>query len=929
MSLNVREVLNEYSITYEAQGERLRVLCPFHDDHNPSGEFRLDGRFKCYSCQRHSSIYGYLKQKLGKSVYFEINNKFVENLDKVINPETIENAHREISKPQSKPLLEALYRRGITDRDIDDHRIGVIKDRISIPIRNNRRYFVNLRLYRPGATSKKFTNFPRFGRPPRLFPIEQLEYDTLLLCGGEIKAIAAARRLNSFGIGAISCTAGEGNIPSELRGAFEGKYLYICNDIDEAGRRASAKLAHEFEHVATEVYVVELPLDIEKFPHGDINDFIAEGGDLHQLIKDTKLYEYKLEVPYAEEEDAELVSLMQATSAKSAGKRLKVKAVVSTMDTSPYSIPKKVEVKCNRDASVCEFCPVSKLRVEEQILDIPAESPAIIKMVGETDRVVNTAVKQGVGIPEGCKKCSFNILEHYNVEEARVSEAIDLNAQRMERSMQSAFCIGPDLQLNSCYMMTGRMFPHPKNQQATLLISNYEATESALDTYVCKDTEKLKVFQPKEWSVEGLKEKLEEIYTDLEANVTYIYERRDLHTLVDMAYHSALRVEVEGKLERGWVEVIIVGDTSCGKTWVTQNLMAHYSLGELVDCKTATAAGLLGGQEQFNKTRWFITWGKLPSNDRGLVILEELGGMPKQTFGKLTEVRSSGIAQITGIAKGDQRTPSRVRLIANSNPVSEDMTVEDYNYGLDILRELFAPQDLRRFDAAIIVAKNELPVETLQQYRPIIEHKYTSSLCRELVLWCWTRQKAIFEDDTYLFNACKPLFEKFSSKVPIVDNSTMKLKVARLAAGLAGRTYSFKDDYIFVRKCHLDYTVKLLDEIYSKESFGYEAFSDLQREAEKLVSPEAIKNMIRSKINNPEDFVDHVLWSNEIDRYFLQDLLGVPPDTAGEIMSFFIRQRALKHVKRNTYRKTKEFIALLKKMQKEKPETPEFLKGEF
>lgn len=203
-------------------------------------------------------------------------------------------------------------------------------------------------------------------------------------------------------------------------------------------------------------------------------------------------------------------------------------------------------------------------------------------------------MQRSVGNTKRCKKCSFKPIEFYNVEEVRISEALDLKVRKTEKSMQAAYCIGDSLELNSSYEMTGRMFPHPKNQQATLLISSYETTEDALDTYVCENPEKLKLFQPKEWSVKGLEEKLKDIYDDLSANITFIYERHDLHLCMDLAYHSPLFINVQGREEKGWVEVLIVGDTAQGKSEVSKNLMNHYSLGDLVECKNATAAGLLG-----------------------------------------------------------------------------------------------------------------------------------------------------------------------------------------------------------------------------------------------------------------------------------------------------------------------------------------------
>lgn len=200
--------------------------------------------------------------------------------------------------------------------------------------------------------------------------------------------------------------------------------------------------------------------------------------------------------------------------------------------------------------------------------------------------------------------------------------------------------------------------------------------------------------------------------------------------------------------------------------------------------------------------------------------------MKPDVFAKLTETRSSGIAQITGIAKGDQKKAARTRIIANSNS-RFDRNISDYNYGVDCLVELIGSrEDLRRFDMALIVERNEVDKELFEALKPEYPHKYTSELCRELVLWAWTLDKVRFEDEEYLFKSVSSLYQKFSNDIPLVDTGSMRFKLARLAAALAARTFSVNEDMeLLVRNCHIDYIVQYLDRTYSKPSFGYAQYS--------------------------------------------------------------------------------------------------------
>src|SRR5690606_31887630 len=137
---------------------------------------------------------------------------------------------------------------------------------------------------------------------------------------------------------------------------------------------------------------------------------------------------------------------------------------------------------------------------------------------------------------------------------------------------------------------------------------------------------RLQLFRPVEWSVESIRERLADIYADFEANVTRIYMRPEIHLFVDLAYHSALLLNVDGDREKGWGEVLIMGDSSQGKSRVIMNMMQHYRLGKSVVAKNASTAGLIGGLQQLGN-EWFVSWGAIPTHDKRLVFIEELKGI--------------------------------------------------------------------------------------------------------------------------------------------------------------------------------------------------------------------------------------------------------------------------------------------------------------
>jgi hypothetical protein len=860
-------------------------------------------------------------------IHHEIHKKYGFKETKVLQATNIERFHNSIWNPPAKKLLEELRKRGVTDKTIRQHKLGTNGGRITIPIRNAAGYFVNIRNYLPGAKDNKVINQGKGYGELRFYPVDQLGYDRILLTGGEIKALVAAQELNEHDIGAITGTWGEGNWTKELLDQLKGSIIYVCMDIDEAGKKAAEKLCNALQDIAITIYKINLPLDVEKFPSGDINDFVVEGGKLIDLIDSAKPWEFVQPVKYDEKEEANDLTLSEATHASNAKKRVRFKAVVSAVEPSPFAIAEKVHVICDRESKYCKICAIpERCKPSDQVLEIEKESDSLLKMVGASDKEQHRVFQEEFKIPKLCQNVSFESNTFFNIDHVCLSSELDITDRDTNRTMQSAYCIGDGINLNETYELEGRSFPHPKTQQITFLLSKYEKTQNHLDNYTPTSLGELEVFRPKEWTVEGLSNKLNEIYKDLEANVTRIFKRRPLHLAVDLTYHSPLLYTFDGSDKaKGWLQTLIIGDSSVGKTETSYNMMNHYGLGERVDCDGATIAGLVGGVQKFGD-RWFITWGKIPNNDRRICILEEFKGLQPEVIAKMKDMRSSGVAELTKIET--RTTQARARLLVISNPRSS-VTISGHNFGVDAVSELIgSPEDVRRFDLVMILDRTEVDVRELQKFRPEHPHYYTSELCRSLILYCWTCKNVVFEDESHVFERTNELCADFTDEIPIVDRGSMRLKLAKLSAALAGRTFSTRDDEtILVRNCHIDYITEFLNKEYSKPCFGYKDFSTMVFEQENLVSDEEVRIHILTEVKHSGDFVAHILNQDVIDVWFIQDVCGWDTETARNTLGFLIRQRALKKIGRGC-RKTAQFVALLKEL-KENPnlkDIPDHLK---
>jgi len=940
--INALDELERADIKYDliaAEKPQAKIRCPFHDDETPSAVVYLDSRmFQCRAagCKAHGDLIKLLarKKKVTRhSIIEELSNRYTLVGDKIVEPAVIEAWHAALW--EHEPSLAELRKRGVTNEDIREARIGysVEERRITIPVRVESGVFVQCKKYKPGAPSREKMRMMRGRRRDLIYQVEQLAlFDTIMLCGGELKALVAKRQLNRHGIGAISPIEGEGSWHPDFNHKIAGKHIIVCLDVDHGGRtEAIAYCAKLFPFVAS-IGILTLPLDTQKFPTGDINDFVGPlvGGNLFDVIPSVVPWQptEHIDAEYETPEPATLTNAMQAINV---GRRVEITGILAAVGQAPYAIPKTLNVLCTKNEDCCGACPVTLHNKSEWT--IKAESKELLSFVDTDENKHPQYMQRALEIPTACRVCSFEVKEHYHAEITRVSPPSLLTSRDTERNMQPAIFVGNrPLELNAPYKFVGRMFPHPRNAEATLVISEWEPTQDSLATYQCTDLELLEVFKPDEWTVDGIQRKLDDIYSDFEANVTKIYQRRDLHLVNDLFYHSPLFIKFQNNTVNGWVQALVIGDTAQGKSEIScgsastgrRGLQGHYDLGEKVECKNATVAGLIGGLMHFG-TKWLVAWGKIPTNDKGAVILEEAKGLTTQMIGQLTDMRSSGEASLIKIEK--RTTSARTRGLWNTNTrdgrngIGREMS--QYNFGVEAIVELIgALEDTRRFDLFYIADKNDVDaavINLLDKDRPHVPHVYTSKLCRALVLWAWTRDEETqchFEDEATaeVMRQATRLCGIFHESIPIVDRGSMRYKLAKLAASLACRTFSHTDDAesLLVRKCHVEYVSQFLERIYSRQSFGYLDYSKAVQTATTLKDAEFIARRFET-MPSGEDVCRNMLYAATIELQDLQDWSGTDRNISQLLLSFLVQKNALVREARH-YRKSAPFIALLRKL---------------
>lgn len=940
-AVSIFDELDRLKWKYEPTGDdEIKCRCPKHDDSTPSASINTDKKvWHCHTCKTRGDFVTFLAYANNvdrKTILVDLGNRYDLDEIKAISPDTVEKYHAAIEN--AGPFLKELRNRGVTDEMIRAARLGYFDGRITIPIYDSADRCVNIRRYQPGApTERKMRNTTGYGKV-RIYRVNDIKkYQSIWICGGEIKALVAGHMFsdNEKEVGAIATTGGEGSWNDVWSSMFVGKNVYVCMDIDDAGIKAARTIADKLYPFAAQVKIIKLPLDKDVHPKGDINDFIGrEGGtveDLIRLMADAEAHEPSVRVTQAPEKGTKKTTLDKACMPTNLGWRLEFEAMISASDTVPYLLPKEIDVECDKKQTNCSRCPVSKLKSYDGLtrIELESSSQGMLNLVNSPQSLQTRLLKEALSIPE-CDVVEFHTMSHRQVIDVRLAPQMHVSADGIGDVRQPAFIVDANCDLNVPYIFSSRVYPHPKTQQAILVVDRAEETADSLASYAPTQEEmhQLEAFRAPHSSIDdvvGLQQKIDEIYTDIEGNVTKIYQRRDMHLLMDLVYHSVLYFDFDGRKTNGWVNALVIGDSAQGKSEASSQLMKHYRLGERVDCKNATVPGLLGGVQQMGNNRWFVSWGAIPMHDQRLVILEELKGAATEVISKLTDMRSSGVAEIPKIER--RKAHARTRLLALTNARS-DRPMSSFAFGIEAIHEVVgSPEDVRRFDVAIVVASGRVDTNAIARKQVEVPVTYHGDLCRRLVLWGWTLkpERVVFTEEAHdcVYEQAKYLCEKYSEEAPLIDRGTAKHKLARLAVALAVRTFSEHDGKCIVEPRHVLYISQMLERMYDDPAMGYGDFSRAKYELNTIVNPGLVVRFIKNDVKHPFDIVRGMLYRDEIVLGDMQDFAEVEREPANRIISFFVRNHCLRRTgQRNGYAKLPAFIRLLKELEYELASNP-------
>lgn len=827
--------------------------CPFHQDDTPSFSVNAKemGVYRCFGCNEKGNIYTLLKKKgidkpllwLGKR--FGIEPK-AEEKKLVINDGEIYQNHLNLLSLPAK--VQQLLSFGITTEIIKKRMIGFYRDRFWFPITDAVGDFVNVRMYGPGMKPKVMSYDKGFGEG-RLYPIENLHSDTIYIMEGEKDMLAA----ESYGFNAITTTTGAGVWKDIWTKEFKNKNVIIVGDIDEPGCKGADMKAQTLYPVAGQVKVIKLPINPADIPNGDFVDYMTKCGgtaeSFRNLVAETSPY-----VPEGIDAEEEIRCLLaDATKPELINKKCYISNVsVCGRDRAPYSAPKTVKFVCSSggEKSTCGGCSCMN---GSYIHSFRKYDYPLIELIEVSSKYIPNILRKACNIR--CVKNEYEILDYYTVDKLTLSPSTTYNIEeKFEYVNRTGLYVSdqqdPKVETNKCYDMKAITVPAPNTQALVHQVYWISQADSDIDNF--KLTPEIES-QLAAFRVETtIDDKLFAIYDEF-SKMARIYGRQDLFFMYDLTYHSAISFQFQGQsIGKGWIESAVIGDSGTAKTSSAKFLIKYYHAGEIMDGETTTEVGLKGGLHQAGGRSWQLQWGRLPINDRRLVVIDEASGLDLEVIAALSNIRSSGECLIQKVVS--DKTRSRTRIIWIANPRRNNTTIRNYTFGVDTIRDFFGkPEDVRRCDIAMTAASGEIPVSVINKHHDDIMPRYTSELCSLLVRFAWSRRS----EDIYIMPDAEKLMleeamlmgENYSSMIPLVEASDIRNKIARMSVALAIRLFNVENGLVVVTNAHVTYICKWLRSMYSKPMFRYDAFSDKERRKTSLENKDLIIEALRLKEN--------------------------------------------------------------------------------
>lgn len=891
-------MLYDLFLNFEKRTEnQLYACCPFHKEKTPSFTVNEEtGEWYCHAgCGG-----GAEKEFIAK--YYDVSNEVAKYALSYYTQhgsmpfpteEQIESWHKNLCNMPRE--IEAMSEYGWTKQIVDDLHIGFYDDRIIIPIKSRTGYWVNARRYLPvhrrnsDSHNAKCLNIRKLGQK-RYYPYEAFDEDKIYVVEGEKDCIAARAQ----GFNAVTSTGGSA-IPSEEIYLFKNKDVVLMLDTDSVGKRNVKNYVTLLKGVARSIQIVDLPVK-------DFADYYHEykNVDIDQYTRDYA------EVQQAEESvEATDITLVRSEFTENLNTWVKLnKMSVSGVEPKIYTIPTKLKVVC-KNAACSKPCPLAFSNSSDAAQYVDVDPRQMLQFVDSADSAQDTFLRKLYG----CRSVTAEPVDYINCQKVIFQESASFIDGLEESSFESRYGIYmyTDFRLNATlkYNFEACRVTDPRTQK------NY---------YMIRSAENLGMLRPvvNEDNFEKFRKVARESLNFQELISTYYSEwmpalaiegRPDLFGALILTYCSVTEIPWQAGIIKGWLDTMVIGDTRTGKSQMAQRLVKTLGMGGYINGENARRTGVIGGVQRFGDS-WVITWGAIPMNDRGLLIIDEASGLEVDDIKDLSSTRSSGAVTLNKIVKGEAR--ARTRLIWLSNPRSGRNLADFYWKGYGAFQE-FIPvaEDQARYDLVLTAAREDIDV--LDGIDSEVQPKVEPWIDLFNAAWGLPAEDIVFPQG---FKAkVREVAHRINDEYgggPLIVGVAVHEKLLRICCAVAVLCGEIREGKLYVSEKHLEWAYEFLKMTLEKESFAY---ADYIREFKRAQSKKTENVKFIRGLLSVHPALRILLSSSSFKGFQFQEILGIDRTDSAKIMSDLITRGLLRPISNATYVPDKLLMEIAKQME--------------
>lgn len=881
-------------------GKQSYARCPFHNDTNASFTVNEDSdAWYCHACGfggHHLEFierYYDVPKEQANYILENLNAKHVDGLP----TQAYLDACQKTLQSRSD-IMNVLRDWGMSDETLTRFQVGLDGDRLVFPIPSRRDIIINLRKYlMPHARKPDLPKVVglRKCNDARFFPYENLTVDKqeVYIVEGEKDCLVGI----SLGYNCVTSTGGS-NIPVGEAGLFTGKRVYIMVDTDAAGNNLRKKYHEYLRGVADAVIDIVLP---EK----DLTDYYTTFRDrnVQQFIDVPSPMSQKNLPSESGSSVVDSLTLLQSEHVDNMNKWFKLSGMsVIGADPAIYTIPASIKLACN-NSNCTRPC---KLVTSKTTPSVPVSPRQLLQFVGSGDAAQEAFAKSLTG----CKTVSVEPDKYVNVQKIVFQEAasfVDGIDSSSFEPRYGLYCYDLlRLQATAKYDFTACRVTDPRSQQ------NY---------YIIKEATQVKDNQPTQTDVAaaiGYMRKMVDS-TSLIATISNHYkkwvsvlgieQRCDLFGAILLTYLSVTEIQWNHGVLKGWLDCLCIGDTRTGKSQMAQRIVKTLGLGSYINGENSKRTGVIGGVQRMGDS-WIVTWGAIPLNDMGLLVIDEASGLEVEDIKELSATRSSGSVTINKIAKGEAR--ARTRLLWFSNPRSGKNIEDFYWRGYGAFQE-FIPvvEDQARYDIVISAARDDvLELKGIPATSTItaVEIKYLRTLIQ--YAWSLPKENIAFEAPQAVAQVVQELAQEYTGG-PLFVQVAAHEKILRLACAIAVLCGNIVDGFLRVTEQHIRWAGEFLKLTYDKPSLDYRGYIEESRKAQRKAQENT--QFVRAlMLQHPA--LKILLSANRFRGNQIGEILGLDKTEASKILSELLQRGLLRISYNGTYQPDKLLVDIARQI---------------